>query len=356
MELPVDAKISIALVLSFLIVFMAIPTIIRVAKMAQWLDRPSYRKIHKQPVPRLAGVAIFIGVTIPLLLLTDCQDFNALNPVMIALITLFFIGLKDDILITAPLTKFLGQLISVLVVIIMGGIKITNLHGFFHIFHIPVSLQILITAFTFLVIINAFNFIDGIDGLAATIAIQAAATFGIWFYSRQIYDMALLAAILIGALLAYLRFNLSEGENKIFFGDTGTMIIGLIIGILAIQFNQMVLRFDDLRYFPAPAVSFGILIIPFYDMLRIIYIRIIIGKKIYEPDTNHIHHIFLRLGLSQRQTLVILNLINLTFIFLSFWLAKYFTIRRLLLVLLLLIAGIIYIPSHILRKREENEQ
>ncbi len=354
MDLHVELKILFAFILSFLIVYLAIPTIIRVAKMTQWLDRPSERKIHSQPVPRLAGVAIFTGIGISTLFFLQYPEFHAINYYMISLIILFFIGLKDDILVTAPFTKFMGQLVAVLIVIIYGNIRITNMHGFFHIFHIPSGIGVPLTALIMLVIINAFNFIDGIDGLAATIAIEVAVTLGIWFYNRDVYQYTVLAAILVGALLAYLRYNLSSGEKKIFMGDTGTMLIGLTISVLAIEFNQYVLRFSDLRYFPAPAVSFGIMIIPFYDLVRIVFIRTITGKKFYEPDRNHIHHIFLRLGFSQRQTLVILAAINLIFIFLSFYLARYFTIRRLLLILLILIGVIIYIPSHILRKREEN--
>ena len=356
MHLSLWLKIFLSLVTSFIIVFVAVPTIVRVARMTQWLDKPNARKIHTEPIPRLAGAAIFTAVSISVLFFLDCQQFRALNSFLIALIILFFIGIKDDILVTAPLTKLLGQTVAVTIVVILGGIKITNLHGFFHIFHIADYISIPLTIFTLLVILNSFNFIDGIDGLAATIAIEAAATFAIWFYEFKEYQYTILAVILIGSLLAYLPYNLSNGKNKIFFGDTGTLIIGLILGILAIEFNQTALRFIELRYFPAPAVSFGIMILPFYDMLRIIFIRTITGKKFYVADKNHIHHILLKLGFSQRQTLIILALVNLFFIILSFWLAKYVTIRRLLLLQLILIGIIVYIPSHILRIKEEKNE
>lgn len=355
MHWSIEIEIIVAFALSFLIVYVAIPTIIRVARMAQWFDRPNERKIHSKPIPRLAGVALFSAISISTLLFLNCKDLGWLNYFLVALIILFFIGLKDDILITAPLTKFSGQLLAVSIVIILGKIQITNLHGFFHISTIPNIIGILLTIFTFLVIINSFNFIDGIDGLAAIIGIEAALTFGLWFYHYKLYNYAILSAILIGSLLGYLPFNLSNGKNKIFFGDTGTMLTGLVISVLAIQFNEAVLKIPELRYFPAPAVSFGILILPFYDMLRIIYIRFLTGQKFYQPDQNHIHHIFLRLGFNQRTTLLILSTLNLIFIILSFVLAKYFSIRRLLLIQLILIALIIYIPSHILRKKEENE-
>ncbi len=345
-----------AFILSLGIVYIAIPTIIRVARMAQWFDRPNERKIHSKPIPRLAGVAIFSAISISSLFFLNCKNLVWFNSFLIGLIILFFIGLKDDILITAPLTKFSGQLLAVTIVVILGRVQITNLHGFFHIFKISPWLGIPLTIFTFLVIINSFNFIDGIDGLAATVAIEAALTFGIWFYHYKLYNYAVLSAILIGSLLGYLPFNLSNGKNKIFFGDTGTMLTGLTISILAIKFNEFVLQIPQLHYFPAPAVSFGILIVPFYDMLRIIYIRFLIGQKFYQPDQNHVHHIFLRLGFSQRATLLILGSLNLFFIILSFLMAKYFSIRRLLLIQLILIALIIYIPSHLLRKKEENEQ
>ncbi len=349
----VKVKIFLGFVLSFVITFVAIPTIIRVTRMTGWLDRPDERKVHSRPIPRLGGTAIFAAIAISVLLVMSCDRMPFLNSFLASMIILFFIGIKDDILITAPLTKFLGQLVAVSLIVILGDIRLTNLHGFFHVFYIPGWVGIPLTILVFLIIINAFNFIDGIDGLAAVIAIEVAATLGWWFYQRHIYEYVFLAVIMIGAFLAYLRYNLSEGENKIFMGDTGTMIIGLVLGVLAVQFNEFVLRYSDLKYFPAPAVSFGIMIIPFYDLLRIVFVRTVIGKHFFEPDKNHIHHIFLRLGFSQRHTLIILSLINLVFIFLSFWLAKFFTIRRLLLILFILIAIIIYIPAHILRKKEE---
>ncbi len=356
MEFYHKILLFIALTFSFIISFISIPSIVKVAKMSGWLDKPDKRKIHKIPVPRLAGVAIFAAIIETILLFGFGLLGKEINYFLAALVFLFFLGIKDDILITAPLTKFTGQLVAVSIVVILGNVQITNLHGFFHIFHIPKWFGIPLTIFTFLVVINAFNFIDGIDGLSATIAIEVAATFAIWFYHRGIFQFAFLACALIGALLGYLPYNLSNKKYKIFMGDTGTMIIGLIISILAIEFNQFTLRFDDLKYFPAPSVSFGIMIVPFYDMLRVIYIRLLTGKKFYMADTNHIHHIFIKLGFNQTQTLIILALLNLIFIFLSFFLAKYFTIRRLLLVLLILISAIIYLPAHMLRKKEENEQ
>ena len=354
MFVSAQGKILLGAAVSFVITYLAIPTIIRVARMTGWLDPVGERKLHHRPIPRLGGVAIFAAVSVSLLLLFPAEE-PFFNYFIAAMIILFFIGVKDDILITAPLTKFSGQLVAVSIPVLLGRVQITNLHGFFHIFSIPAWLGAPLTIFVFLVIINAFNFIDGIDGLAATIAIEVAAAFGIWFYYRHIYEYSLMSAVLIGSLLAYLRFNLSRGENKIFMGDTGTMIIGLVLGVLAVEFNEFALRFADLRYFPAPAVSFGIMIVPFYDMLRIIFVRSLMGKKFFEPDQNHIHHVFIRLGLSHLQTLIILAGVNLLFIFLSFYLAKIFTIRRLLLILLILIGIIVYIPAHILRKKEENE-
>ncbi len=347
--------IILGFILSFAITYVAIPTIIRVTRMTGWLDRPDARKVHSRPIPRLAGTAIFSAVAITILLVLPGNNKHLVNSFIAALIILFFIGVKDDILITAPLTKFMGQLVAVTLLVVLGDVRITNMQGFFHIFYIPPWIGIFLTVFVILVIINAFNFIDGIDGLASVIAIEAAGALGYWFFQYKIYEYAIIAVVLIGSLLAYLRYNLSQGDTKIFMGDTGTMIIGLTLGLLAVEFNEYVLRFSDLKYFPAPAVSFGIMILPFYDLMRIVYIRTVIGKHFFEPDQNHIHHVFLRLGFSQLQTLIILSGINLIFIFLSFYLAKYLTIRRLLLVLFGLIAIVVYIPAHILRKKEERE-
>jgi len=345
-------KILLGLISSFLVVIISLPSVYRVAKLKNLYDIPDNRKVHKQIVPRLGGIGIFAAVMFIGLLLIDFKNFPHASAILAAIIIMFFTGIKDDILIIAPLTKMLGQTIASLVIIFFAKIQLTDLHGFFSIHHISPIIGIPLTLLTILVIINAFNFIDGIDGLSASLGALSGTTFGVWFYLVKDYNFAIIAAILVGALLGFLPFNFSK-KRKMFMGDSGSLILGLIIAVLAIEFNQKNLLIKNSPYFilPAPAVSMGILAVPLYDMLRVIYIRLLTKRKIFKPDRSHIHHVFLALGFSHKQIVLILTSINLFFIVFSFGFSSYITIRRMMLILLLMAMIIFFIPSSIARRR-----
>ena len=345
---------------SFIVTYIAIPSIIRVANLKNLFDNPEEkRRIHTTKIPNLGGVAIFAGIIISVLFFIDLTIFPEIKYIIIGVVILFFIGIKDDILMIAPATKFLGQIIVSFIVVYFGGISITDLHGFFGIFDIHKLIGIPLSMFTIIVIINAINFIDGIDGLSATVSIIITATFGLWFYLVKDCQYVIISLAIIGALAAFLRFNLFSTKKKIFMGDTGSLIVGLLISILVIQFNEknLLLSNEDIFFIlPSPSVSFGVLIVPLFDMLRVIFIRIIKKQFIFAADQNHIHHVLLKLGLNHRQIVLIIAATNLFFIILSFWLSDYFSIRRLLLIQLILISFITFIPTTLLRRKNRGKK
>ena len=161
------------------------------------------------------------------------------------------------------------------------------------------------------------------DGLSASLGMVAATAFGIWFYLVGNYEFAIIAAALVASLMAFVRYNLFSTKNKIFMGDTGSMIIGYMLSFLAIKFNEVDLTLDrtnDFFILPAPAVAFGIMIIPYFDMLRVIYIRLLKRRSIFFPDKNHLHHLLLRLGFSHVKVTFILTTANIIFIIFVYWL------------------------------------
>jgi len=354
-EIDINIILIFAFLLSLTIVSVSIPTVIRMAKYKDLFDTVDSRKVHSEKIPRLGGMGIFTGIIISILLIVNPYEFAGIGGFAAGLVILFFIGIKDDILIISPLTKFAGQFVAALIIVIFGNSMITNLHGFFGIHEIHWVIGIPLTIFVYLTTTNAFNFIDGIDGLSASLGIIAATTFGIWFWLVGAYQMAIIAAVMVGAFLGFLRFNLFSKKNKIFMGDTGSMMLGYIISFLAIQFNEIDLQMTDSQYFilPAPAVAFGVLIIPFYDMIRVIYIRVLQRKSIFYPDKNHIHHLLLRIGLSHKQITLTLSLASILFTILVFWLSKFITIRRLLLIELLIAMVLSFIPEIILMKKNK---
>ncbi|HOK52024.1 MAG TPA: MraY family glycosyltransferase [Bacteroidales bacterium] len=309
---------------AFFIVLTSIPTIVKVAHAKRLTDEPGKRKSHSTSVPTLGGIAIFTGILIPFTLYTYFFRHFEFQYIIAASLILFFVGVKDDILVTAPLKKLMGQVIASLIIIVMGDFRFTSLHGFYGIYHIPYWASIGLTLFVFLAIINGFNLIDGIDGLASGVGIVATLFFGTWFFLAGSIAYAILAAAVMGSLLTFFGFNVFGRKNKIFMGDTGSLIIGLFMAVFAVKFNEMNTN-PDIPYFihAAPAVSFGILIVPLFDTLRVMIIRLVKGRSLFKPDKNHVHHKLLSMGFSHFQsTLLIITanvIIGLTVVYLNHW-------------------------------------
>lgn len=310
--------------IAVIIVFTSIPTIVKVAHAKRLTDEPGKRKSHSTSVPTLGGIAIFTGILIPFSLFTYFFRHFEFQYIIGASLILFFVGVKDDILVTAPLKKLMGQVTASLIIIVLGDFRFTSLHGFYGIYHISYWASVVLTLFVFLAIINGFNLIDGIDGLASGVGIIASLFFGVWFFIAGTLAYAILAAAVIGSLVTFFVFNVFGRKNKIFMGDTGSLIVGLFMAVFAVKFNEMNTN-PNIPYFihAAPAVSFGILIVPLFDTLRVMVIRLARGRSLFKPDKNHVHHKLLSMGFSHFQaTLMILAanvIIGLTVVWLNHW-------------------------------------
>jgi UDP-GlcNAc:undecaprenyl-phosphate/decaprenyl-phosphate GlcNAc-1-phosphate transferase len=304
-----------SLLVSFVIVFVSVPSIVKVAHYKQFFDEPGQRKSHHKNIPNLGGIAIFAGLAVATGLFADLTLSRELMQVLVAMVVIFFIGIKDDILIIAPAKKLYGELIAAFIIVILGDIRFTSLHGFLGIYEINYLSSISLTLFVVVVLINSFNLIDGIDGLASGIGILVSLTFGTWFYLTGNHNYAILSAALLGALVAFFGFNVFGKENKIFMGDTGSLILGLIMSVLVIKFNEANITYNGpYTISSAPAVSFGILIVPLFDTLRVFTLRIIRGLSPFHPDKNHLHHRVLKLGFSHVESTAVLSSVNIMFI------------------------------------------
>ncbi len=307
-------SITLACLIAFVITFLAIPSIIRVSVIKNLFDEPTDRKTHAPSIPTLGGLAIFAGVVFSYTFCSAGLENTATQYIIAAIIIMFFIGIKDDIVELTAHKKLYGQLLAAIIIVFFADIRITSLCGIFGIYQIPYWFSTLLSIFTILVIINAYNLIDGIDGLAGGIGAIAAFTFGLWFYNYNNMALCILSFALFSSLLAFLVYNFSPAN--IFMGDTGSLVVGLILAVLSIHFIE--LSFDSLPYaFPfrsSPAMAIAILIIPLADTLRIFTVRIINGKSPFQADRNHIHHQLLDLGLSHREAALTLYLVNIGFI------------------------------------------
>jgi UDP-N-acetylmuramyl pentapeptide phosphotransferase/UDP-N-acetylglucosamine-1-phosphate transferase len=306
-----DVLLSIAI--SFTITYVAIPAIITVAENKKLFDVPDERKIHKAHIPSLGGVGIFSGFMLACLIAIRSNMAAEFQYFFAAALVMFFLGLKDDILVISPVKKFVGQVIATFLIVNKGGIQISGMYGFLGMNELPHMFSMFLTYFTVLVIINSFNLIDGIDGLAGTLGIIAASFFGFYFLQANLIPYSVFSFALAGSLAAFLIFNFYPA--RIFMGDTGSMLIGLINAILVVKFIDVAQ--SPAAEFPieaAPAIGFTILLIPLMDTLRVFAIRMFRRRSPFSPDRNHIHHLMIDKGWTHKTITLTLAVSGVLFV------------------------------------------
>jgi UDP-N-acetylmuramyl pentapeptide phosphotransferase/UDP-N-acetylglucosamine-1-phosphate transferase len=304
--------------ISFFITTFSIPSILHVARLRHLYDEAGVtRKGHDHGIPRLGGVAIFVGFTVTTLMFCLNDKSLPVNYLICACVLLFTIGLKDDLTGVNPGTKFIIQFIVCGILIFAGDIRLTSLFGIFGINDIPYFMSVCLSILLILLVVNAFNLIDGINGLAAATGIIVNGTFGILFIYLHQYPLATVSFAIAGAIAGFLRFNITPA--KIFMGDTGSLLIGLISVVMALKFLEVNSSMNQKnQIFSFPALTLAILIGPIFDTVRIFMIRVTNGTSPFMADSNHIHHCMLKLGFNHIQTTLILTGINIACIFLVF--------------------------------------
>jgi len=293
-----------------------IPTVVKIAKIKKLVDVPNGRSSHKSSVPSLGGFAVFLPLSVVVLLLVDFTQYFHLQIFIVGIFIMAFVGIKDDIIDIDPLKKLVAQMLAASLLVLVGGLQLTTLHGFLGIESIHPFAGAILTIFVILVITNSFNLIDGIDGLASGVGILASLTFGVYFVLIGEVQLAILSFAIIGGFAAFFFFNISHGKNKIFMGDTGSLILGFSLAYLTIQFNELNVVSQPYQIASAPAVSFGILIVPLFDTLRVFLIRAINGKSPFSPDKLHVHHRLLFLKKSHKKATFTILTFNAGFIIL----------------------------------------
>jgi UDP-N-acetylmuramyl pentapeptide phosphotransferase/UDP-N-acetylglucosamine-1-phosphate transferase len=338
----VIAQIISAFLISSIITMMAIPVIVRISVIKKLVDTPNRRKVNKTPIPNLGGVAFFIGILIATFISLNKLPFTSFRYITVAMITMFAIGLKDDILVISPKKKFGAQAISAFILTVFGDIRFTDLHGFLGIHGIDYISSILFSSVVIIGIINAINLIDGIDGLASGLVILIAIMFGVQFFEFGHIGYSILCTAIVGGLMSFTAYNVFGKKNKIFMGDTGSLVLGVLVTVLSIAYNENAIGTEQYTY--SPAFSLAVISIPVCDLIRVFFKRILRHKSPFSPDMDHIHHKFLRLGLSHLKTSVFIISINIAIIFIIY-LLRHQDIYLQLGVLLLFGILLPYIPK-----------
>jgi len=194
-------------------------------------------------------------------------------------------------------------------------VRLNSLQGMFSIYELNYFVSCALSLFAGIVIINAYNLIDGIDGLAASITMLGSLAFGYYFFEIHQWEYAVLTAAIVGALIPFIYYNAFGKENKIFMGDTGSLILGFAITVLVFRFNQLNSMPNYRHCFvAAPAFSLAVVILPMFDTLRVFVIRVFRGGSPFNADRRHMHHVLLDIGFTHLQATSILIFVNFLFI------------------------------------------
>lgn len=341
-------------IVAFAITYFGIPIIVKAAVYKGLFAETNGRSTHKKPVPVLGGVAVFAGFILSTSVVSGAYFSFELSYLITGLLLIFIVGVKDDLLGGIPQKKLIGQILSILIISVLGNIRISNLHGFIGIGDIPFALSILLTILVMLTLINGFNLIDGIDGLASGIGILVSFILGIWFYITGNIACTVMCAALAGGLISFFYYNVFSKKNKIFLGDTGSLTIGLVLGVLIVRFLQLEQLAEGRAVIePAPAFAVSLFILPLFDTLRVFSIRIAQGRSPFKADRQHIHHRMLELGFSHLKSSTILISINLIFIIVCYLLQDLGNV--ILIILQFLIATLLSYWLMVLVKKRNNE-
>ena len=296
----------------FVLSLLLIPKIRSIAFKLNLSDAPDIRSSHTTPVPTFGGVIFYVSYII-ILFFAQYLDVNHVSVTLLASISiLFFTGLLDDFRNLSPRIKFLFQIIGVAILMFQPDFRIVSLHGFMGVYEIPIAISVAGSMFFLLALINAFNLIDGIDGLSGITGIIIASFYSFVLFKLGYYFYLSISLATIGTLLAFLRFNFSI-KRKIFMGDTGSLVIGLVLGLLTLKLmavgdaahNSLSFNRSQLPLFLA-----GVLFIPTLDTIRVMLLRFTKGVSMFKPDRNHIHHILIDFGFSHRKASFCIGFIN----------------------------------------------
>ena len=330
-----------------------VPKIISVVQYKRLMDKPNQRSSHYIATPSLGGIAFYIVFVISLSFNNYYDDFNVSMSILPGMTILFFLGLKDDLVVFSPRTKLLGLVVACMFVLVNESFAFNNLHGFLGVYDIPLWLGILGGLFLMLGIINSFNLIDGIDGLAASIAIVTLTFFAIIFAVLGFRFSFLSSISMIGIMIGFLFFNLSKSK-KIFMGDTGSMQVGFIIAVMTMR--VMTASEGQLKHLPFdssynPIVLIALLIVPLYDAGRVFTLRILKGKSPFSADRDHFHHLLIdAFKISHWKASLVIATFNIFFLGIILLILREFSIGAVCVVILVFLV-LMTIYSVKLKKR-----
>lgn len=293
------------------------PYIVKIAKIKGIVDAPNARKLQKEPVPVLGGTAVFFGIFMSLSIANALAVCSGLYVLMSVMLLMLYLGTIDDILDLRAVVRLVIQIIGTLILVYLGGghYIIDSMLGLWGIYVLPQWVAVLLTMFAIVGIVNAINLVDGVDGLCSGFGVMAGIIFLVAFLYVGDYTMVILCASLIGALILFFFHNVFGLRTKMFIGDGGTLVMGIVVAACVVRLIHTV----SLQQGPAPVnewasvipFTLAVLSIPVFDTLRVMSTRILKGKSPFHPDKTHLHHMFIELGFSHVLTTAGILTLNL---------------------------------------------
>ena len=310
----INPNIFFSFLSALLISYIAIPKLIHFAQKFELFDNGGDRATHQGSTPFFGGIAIFTGVVCSLLFWSDIENIQY---ILVSILIVFIVGLIDDLRQITAFKKLIGQIIATLILIFLGDLQIESMHGVFGVYDLPIWASLPFTIFVVIVIINGFNLIDGIDGLAGGIGLISSLSFGAIALMMEQIDIALIAFTLSGALVGFLKYNTFPA--RIFMGDTGSLVVGMILSILAINCIKygLVTETHSLPHI-GPLLAISLLAIPLFDSLRVFVVRAIKGKGTLTAAKDHVHHALIDLGAGHKYTSLILYIVAVIIILFTY--------------------------------------
>lgn len=303
-------------IISFVVAFLPVcwihPRLVKVAYMKEIVDKPDQRKLQRRPIPVLGGVAVFFGIALVAGTFSPFYDSSQMVMILAAMTVMLYIGTLDDILTLSPGFRLFVEIVCVVLLIVVDGVMIDHFHGLWGIGAIPWAVSVGLTVLAAVGIINAINLIDGVNGLSSGFCILACASFMVFFFNARDITMVLLAAGCIGALIPFFVHNVFGKTSRMFIGDGGTLVMGLVMSVFVIHTldnSSLGAVFAPKRLGLIP-FSLAVLSVPIFDTLRVMSARVKRHESPFHPDKTHLHHLFIGLGFSHIGTTLSILALN----------------------------------------------
>lgn len=288
------------------------PKILKIAIMKNLVDNPDARKLQRNPIPVMGGIAVFFGIIVGICSSQIAHNTPNLFILTAAITVMLYLGTIDDILGLSPRLRFIIEGVTILTVMLVSKDYMGNFFGLWGIGQIPTYIAYPLTIFATVGIINAINLIDGVNGLSSSYCIMASLVFAIMFYISHNIVMTILAATAVGALIPFFLHNVFGSKTKMFIGDGGTLLMGMLMSLFVMDILDNDSASSNFASEGVGLIPFtlAVLSISIFDTLRVMSTRMLQRRSPFYPDKTHLHHLFIEFGFSHIGTTIAILTLN----------------------------------------------